>query len=231
MRVPSLPRIESTGWTRALAAHVLAGLGRALSRLGCHAAARRRLTVVVRLGHGSFAVHLGLARSAYALGDYTGWRRECALARARAPERFARLGHPFVLFASLDRHADRDPTATATHDVDLPIGLRRFVTGELGDRVPPFSSSSIPGLSTTDEERLASGGDPTADGRRHDDASGGFEPDYMLPTPDWVDPERAPGCDDCSSVTERERLRALGPVRHAEIAATDWAELTRRLQR
>ncbi len=50
--------------------------------------------------HGDdFGAYVHLGRIAYTMGDYSGWRRECEHAQRTSPERYARLKHPFELFA------------------------------------------------------------------------------------------------------------------------------------
>ncbi|MBI5851934.1 MAG: hypothetical protein HZB39_13050 [Planctomycetes bacterium] len=90
----------------ALAWHRLAGW--VCFRIGAWEPARRHFERVVQLAGEDFDALVWMGRVAYKLGDYAGWKRECARARVSDPERYARLRHPFELF---------EPRAAANADV------------------------------------------------------------------------------------------------------------------
>lgn len=90
----------------ALAWHRLAGW--VCFRIGAWERARRQFEQVVRLAGEDFDALVWMGRVAYKLGDYAGWKRECARARVSDPVRYARLRHPFELF---------EPRAAANADV------------------------------------------------------------------------------------------------------------------
>lgn len=80
----------------ASAFHKLAGA--TLFRVHLYERSRRHFERVLELKGDDFIAFAYLGRIAYNLGDHTGWRRECEHARRTAPERYARLKHPFELF-------------------------------------------------------------------------------------------------------------------------------------
>src|SRR5262245_9776669 len=105
--------MKSVGWLLAgLGARFHVACGWLAYRLGCRRAARNHFERVLLLRGADFHAYVNLARIAFDVGDYAGWRRELEHARRLDPDRFARLRHPLELFeprlagTSIDRGSD-----------------------------------------------------------------------------------------------------------------------------
>ena len=203
-RSPTVRAMGSAGrLLQALKASLHSLCGWMLFRIGCRAAARAHYERVLQLRGDDFAAYVHLGRIAFSVGDYAGWRREFEHARRADPGRFARLRHTFELFEPRLAGTNFDDTGERA----MWRSLRPFGPGA-GKR------STLRGESS---EGAPPGGGPPADAASLD---AGLE----------VPPEHAElRGDDCSSETERERLRRLGPIGARELRACDLDELTRKL--
>jgi hypothetical protein len=179
-----------------------------LFRVGCRASARAHYERVLQLRGDDFAAYVHLGRIAFSVGDYAGWRREFEHARRADPERFARLRHTFELFEPRLAGINFDDTGERA----TWRSLRPFAPG---------SGKRASGMRGESSEGAPQGGSPAA-GPPADAAS--LDAGLELP-PDHTELRG----DDCSSETERERLRRLGPIGQRELRACDLDELSRRL--
>jgi hypothetical protein len=194
---------------QALKAHLHSLCGWLLFRVGCRASARAHYERVLQLRGDDFAAYVHLGRIAFSVGDYAGWRREFEHARRADPERFARLRHTFELFEPRLAGTNFDETGERA----TWRSLRPFGPGN--KRTPGLRSESS---SEGAPQGGSSAGAPPADAGASLDAGLELPPDH---------PELRG--DDCSSETERQRLRRLGPIAARELRACDLDELTRRL--
>jgi hypothetical protein len=211
--------MKSVGWLLAgIGARFHVACGWLAYRLGCRRAARNHFERVLLLRGADFVAYVNLARIAFDVGDYAGWRRELEHARRLDPERFARLRHPLELFeprlagTSLDRphdegeHADGEG-GRATWRALRPSGS--------GSRTPSRSDSFDAGL-----DALLPGLDARAEAVPQPRAGVGKGD----PPPDAKHSH-----DDCLSTSERARFRELGPIARAEWKGCDLDDLLRRL--
>ena len=198
----------------AAAFHALAG--RVTYRLGWRAHARRHFEQVLMLRGDDFGsyVHLGLI--AFGAGDYAGWRREYEHARRTDPDRFARLRHPFELFEPRLAGTEFDGTRDrATWRTMRPLAggrPRRLRLRGDDEARRPEPTGETPAM--FDPQALADALHET-DTRRDGLPADGQRSALLR--------------DDCGSTAERQRLRALGPIRRSDLASVDLDELSRRL--
>lgn len=199
--------------------------GRVAFRLGRHATSRRAFERVLRLSGDEFLAHVYLGRIALGEGDFAGYRREMASARALDAERFAGLrpaaegieprlvGSPFEETGEratwrsvrpgnhgIARRSTVRSAEIPTESLDEPMG-----TGPLFDLPHAELSQQDTQLDAPGSPDLAlpgAGGDPRARQRLRDDFSSG---------------------------AERDRFRQLPPLRQDDVRTADFDELARRL--
>lgn len=190
-------------------------LGRFAFRLGRHAAARRAFERVLRLSGDEFLAHVYLGRIALGEGDFAGYRREMASARALDAERFAGLrpaaeGIEPRLVGSPFEEAGERATWRSVRPGNHGIARRSTVR-----------SAEVP--TEILEEGLGVG--PLFE-LPH------MEIDRQEPAANAAnDGEHAPRAtrDDFSSSGERDRFRGLPPLRQDDVRTADFDELARRL--
>lgn len=177
-------------------------LGRLLFRCGRLGEARRQFERVLNLRGDDFQSYVHLGRIAYKLGDYAGWRRECGHARRTAPERFARLRHPFELFEGRSDWEMRPESGTTD-------------TG---------SESAKALIRTADRTRT----EPSEWAREVRDASSAAQDVAEAAGTESLG--RSTRCvDDFGSAQERGFFRSRGPIGIDELRSADLDELARRL--
>lgn len=206
--------MKSVGWLLAsLGARFHGACGWLAYRFGCRSAARGQYERVLLLRGADFGAYVSLARIAFDVGDYAGWRRELEHARRLDPSRFARLRHPLELF---------EPRLAGTSFDHLPDADEEFDGS--GDRAT-WRSLRPSGPSRAARDAVDAGLDallPGLDARAE-----------APPPPRNGKGEQAPDAsrahDDCVSTTERSRFRDLGPIDRAELERCDLDELARRL--
>jgi hypothetical protein len=196
----------NTLWRRLLAC-VHGTCGRLWFRLGSPVRARAHFERVLDLGGSAFSAYVWLGRTAYAEGDYAGWRREMEHARRADPERFARLSHPFELFV-------QRPTGGPFADAGERATWRamRSPAGQRG----PVRAIELP-TERSDMAASASRPQPAEQNGTADGTAG---------CSDRMD--RVFG-DDFASDAERERFRRLGPIDSRKMTAADLDDICRRL--
>ncbi|MSR38412.1 MAG: hypothetical protein EXS02_06200 [Planctomycetes bacterium] len=187
-----------------VARHLLAiihtSIGWLAFHLGGTVAARLCFERVLSLGSCEFVAYVHLGRIALGDGDYAGYRREMANARAADPERFRRLnprvdgleprfdGTPFDETGERATWRSVRPSAsflrrTAVHSVELPIdSLLTDALNELQRHAENFATSKTP-----------------------------------------------PPRDDFSSADERARFREQPPIGNDEVRLANLEDLSRRL--
>lgn len=212
--MPVVGRIQ-----KQLAATLHAVCGWVWFRAGCRVRARRHYERVLELRGDDFGAYVHLGRIAFALGDYAGWRREFEHARRTDPNRFARLRHPFEPYEPRLAGTDLDSQGPAGDPFGL--GSDRATWRSLWFGTGPRRLTS----------RRNDGDDPAGSDRAELPAHEVLP--TALPTPE---PSEGPGrqpnpppSDDCASPRERERFRALGPIRATDIGRCDFDDLARRL--
>ncbi len=191
-----------------LGARVHGACGWLAYRMGCRRAARSHYERVLLLRGADFHAYVSLARIAFDVGDYAGWRRELEHARRLDPERFARLRHPLELFeprlagTAFDRLGDDgddfDGGERATWRTLRSSGSRTSARNDTLDGLDAL----LPGIEAA-STRAGSGTDQGSDATRHH--------------------------DDCESTAERARFRELGPIAPHEIRRCDLDDLLRKL--
>lgn len=214
----TLARMSSVGW-------LLAGIGARFHgvcgwlayRFGCRRAARAHFERVLVLRGADFGAYVHLARIAFDVGDYAGWRRELEHARRTDPDRFARLRHPLELFeprlagTTFDGPVDDAEDFDGTGERATWRSLRPSTSGSRppirGDAFDPGLDALLPGL----------------------DASTGAPPPPRSPGPRERNLDASRAHDDCVTAKERARFRELGPIARTEIAHCDLDDLLRRL--
>jgi len=177
--------------------------------------ARAHFERVLLLRGADFRAYVQLARIAFDVGDYAGWRRELEHARRLDPARFARLRHPLELFeprlagTAIDQLGELDEEFDGASDRATWRSLR------------PSSGARTPTRDVLDAGLDASftGIDARAEAAPPQSPQGNRDPS--------LDASR--GHDDCSSATERARFRELGPIAPAELQSCNLDELLRRL--
>lgn len=183
------------------AAHTLCGW--LAFRLGSSDGARRHFERALALGGNEFTAYVHLGRIALRDGDYAGYRREMANARAIAPDRFARL-RPQV--EGLEPRVDGAP-----HDE----------TGERATWRSVRQSGSFLRRTVVHSTELPTEGFP---------ADGIDELLQRTAAEQLAELERAlRRSDDFSSHEERARFLSLPPIQGDEIKAADLDDLLRRL--
>lgn len=190
-------------------------LGRLAFRLGRHAAARRAFERVLRLSGDEFLAHVYLGRIALGEGDFAGYRREMASARALDAERFAGLRpaaegiEPRLVGSPFEETGER-ATWRSVRPGNHGIARRSTVrsaevpTENLEEGLGVGPLFELPHMELGQQEPAAN-------------AANGDEP---LP--------RAMR-DDFSSNGERDRFRGLPPLRVDDVRTADFDELARRL--
>jgi hypothetical protein len=187
-------------------------------RAGLRLQARNHYERVLQLRGDDFSAYVHLGRIAFAIGDYTGWRRELEHARRTNGAAFARLRHPSDRFEPRIAGTDADPGAPPDN------------FSATGDRAT-WRSLLAPDAGRAAGTRLE--GDNGQPGprrtRRPGDApaQAGSEQTTGANAPFPFDAEEHG--DDCSSSSERRRLRSLGPIRAQDCRNCDLDELSRRL--
>ena len=182
-------------------------------RLGWAASARRSFERVLALRGDDFSAYVHLGRISFAAGDYAAWRREFEHARRTDARRFAKLGQSFEAFEPRFAGTDFDDTGErATWRSLRPLGAA-------GGRHP--QRPDVP--ADTGQDASLPGWDPGMDA-----VADAAAPRIVSNS---VSGERAGAGprDDCTSATERLRLRQLGPIRAHDVATCDVDELARRL--
>jgi hypothetical protein len=189
---------------RRLAAAFHTVCGRIAFRCGGTACARRHFERVLSLGGDEFTSFVHLGRIALRDGDFAGYRREMANARACDPERYARLrptvegleprlpGTPFDETGERATWRSVRPTGnilrrTAVHSAEIPL-----------EGLQPDAVDEMQHLHAEAHETDLAGREPAR-------------------------------CDDFSSAAERDRFRARPPIRREDVSAADLDELLRRL--
>lgn len=215
---------------RAVAVRLHSLAGRTLFRLGRHRAAKRRFERVLQLRGDHFVSYVHLGRIAYKLGDYAGWREQCAHARRTAPERFARLRHPFELFEprtgwSLDGGRERSAFAQGTLQQPSAGGLEplapstavEFRDSDSGDDSDAHDFGTVDlGAGDPGDTAMLEGGGTGPE--RVDDLARGAESESVGR---WF--------DDFVDRHERRKFRQLDPIAPAEMRSCDLDDLARRL--
>jgi hypothetical protein len=194
---------------RRLAAACHALSGRVAAR--CHRVARARwhFERVLSLGGDEFTAYLQLGRLALAEGDYAGYRREMANARAVDAERFARLRPPIdgleprIAGTSFEEAAER---ATWRSVRSGPPSRRKAVR-----------SAELPAEGIEDPSQRGAA----------------FELTHLeLPVEgleECRDLRSVSLRDDFATDAEREHFRGLPPIRRDDVRGTDVDDLARRL--
>lgn len=194
--------------------HALCGW--VLFRAGCRLRARRHYERVLQLRGDDFTAYVHLGRIAFAIGDYSGWRREFEHARRTDPVRFARLRHPTELF---------EPRFAGT-DFERGTGSSGSTPADGEDRAT--WRSLLFGPARQGAGQRADAGD--AEGGDAAGIDGGLDALLAGAGTDRPDASR-PGAaaDDCSTSAERRRFAELGPIGAREVRQCDLDELARRL--
>ncbi|MFO1050812.1 MAG: hypothetical protein U1F36_01190 [Planctomycetota bacterium] len=121
-------------------------LGWACYRIGAFERARLHFERVLRCVDGDdFSAYVGLGRVAYKLGDYAGWRRECAHAQRTSPDRYARLRQPFDLFETQIRMGNGARSAASTVESEDPSQDASW--SDSGDLLPRIGTCAPTGRS------------------------------------------------------------------------------------
>jgi hypothetical protein len=197
-------------------------------RCGCRGAARSHFERVLLLRGDDFRAYIELGRIAFDLGDYATWRREFEHARRLDPNRFARLRHPIELFEPRlagtsfergDEPLDGSSMRATWRSLRTPGG------GLPGGRLGAEGEGRDPGARYRRGLSDASTGDASSDGLSGDANAGSPGDDGRAET----SRPAAAAHDDCRSATERERLRALGPIGVDELRRCNFDELLRKL--
>ena len=241
LRTPKTARSRRLRTRGRAACHRL--LGRLLFRCGRLQPARQQFERVLDLRGDDFQAYVHLGRIAYKLGDYAGWRRECGHARRTAPERFARLRHPFELFEQSRGEVQPDPErliASGTfRTADRARSESKGVAPATGCASDDISATGL----TPDD--LDSGDVDLGDLDLGDRDLGARDPGTCghdrVPTDELVgegtdgnegphQPHSGTGQpDDFLSGRERRAFRARGPIQIDELRAVDLDDLAARL--
>ncbi len=191
--------------------------GRLAFRLGRVAGARDHFERVLALGGDEFTAYVHLGRIALGEGDFAGYRREMANARAADPERFSRLRK------TTDGFEPRT-AGTPFEETGERATWRSVRPGNQGiPRRTPVRSAEVPteGL----DDALCQGPLfelPTDLGNETAADSGKDGSDYRARS------MRAEDRDDFCTQRERERFRRLPPIRSDDVRTANLDDLLRK---
>lgn len=189
-------------------------------RAGLRLQARNHYERVLQLRGDDFGAYVHLGRIAFAVGDYTGWRRELEHARRTDAAAFARLRHPTDRFEPRIAGTDADPGAppdnfSATGD---RATWRSLLAPEAGRNESGRTTGALFDGDAGQRRARRPGDTPTQAGSEQ---PGGANSPFPFDAEEHG--------DDCSSTSERRRLRSLGPIRAQDCRSCDLDELARKL--